>query len=132
MYSTIHIIWASLVAQWSRICLTMQETRVRSLIGEDPTCHEATKPVRHNYRACALEPRNQSIGLKPTTTEPQPPSIFKRISFLMSLEIFASGYFFLNFPQYKPQNLLTGHPPLPGPMMNLVRPQTCLHVWETV
>ena len=83
MYSTIHIIWASLVAQWSRIRLTMQETRVRSLIGEDPTCHEATKPVRHNYRACALEPRNQSIGLKPTTTEPQPPSIFKRISYVL-------------------------------------------------
>ena len=49
MYNTIHIIWASLVAQWSRIRLTMQETQVRSLIREDPTCHEATKPVRPNY-----------------------------------------------------------------------------------
>lgn len=29
----------------------------------------------------------------------------------MSLEIFASGYFFLNFPQYKPQNLLTKDSP---------------------
>ena len=23
---------------------------------KDPTCHEATKPVRHNYGACTLEP----------------------------------------------------------------------------
>ena len=34
----------------------MQGTRVRSLIQEDATCHGATKPVRHNYWACALEP----------------------------------------------------------------------------
>ena len=27
----------SLVAQWIRICLPMQETRVRSLVWEDPT-----------------------------------------------------------------------------------------------
>ena len=34
----------------------MQGTRVRSLVREDPTCCRATKPVRHNYWACALEP----------------------------------------------------------------------------
>ena len=39
----------SLVAQWLRIHLPMQGTRVRSLIQEDPTCHGAAKPVRHNY-----------------------------------------------------------------------------------
>ena len=39
---------ASLVAQWLRICLPMQETRVRALVWEDPTCHGATKPVSHN------------------------------------------------------------------------------------
>ena len=38
----------SLVAQWQRMCLPMQETQVQSLIREDPTCHEATKPVDHN------------------------------------------------------------------------------------
>ena len=27
----------------------MQETGVRSLVQEDPTCHRATKPMRHNY-----------------------------------------------------------------------------------
>ena len=40
---------ASLVAQWQRICLPMQGTWVRSLVQEDPTCHGATKPMRHNY-----------------------------------------------------------------------------------
>ena len=40
---------ASLVAQWLRICLPMQGTRVRALVWEDPTCRGATKPVRHNY-----------------------------------------------------------------------------------
>ena len=40
---------ASLVAQWLRICLPMQETRVRALVWEDPTCHGATGPVSHNY-----------------------------------------------------------------------------------
>ena len=46
----------SLVSQWLRICLPMQGTRVRSLVQEDPTCHGATKPVCHNYWACALGP----------------------------------------------------------------------------
>ena len=46
----------SLVVQWLRIRLPMQGTRVRSLVQEDPTCREATKLVRHNYQACALEP----------------------------------------------------------------------------
>ena len=40
---------ASLVVQWSRIRLPMQETRVRGLVREDPTRHGVTKPVRHNY-----------------------------------------------------------------------------------
>ena len=39
----------SLVAQWLRIRLPMLGTRVRALVREDPTCHRATKPVRHNY-----------------------------------------------------------------------------------
>ena len=40
---------ASLVAQWLRIRLPTQGTRVRSLVREDPTCHGATKPAHHNY-----------------------------------------------------------------------------------
>ena len=40
---------ASLVAQWLRICLPMQGTRVRALVWEDPTCHGATGPMSHNY-----------------------------------------------------------------------------------
>ena len=47
---------ASLVVQWLRICLPMQGTWVWALVREDPTCGGATKPVRHNYWACALEP----------------------------------------------------------------------------
>ena len=52
--------WASLVAQWLRIRLPMQVTRVRALVREDPTCHETTKPLRHNYWACALEPASHN------------------------------------------------------------------------
>ena len=40
---------ASLVAQWLRICLPMQGTRVRALVWEDPTCRGAARPVSHNY-----------------------------------------------------------------------------------
>ena len=40
--------WASLVAQWLRICLLMQETRVRALVWEDPTCRGAAGPVSHS------------------------------------------------------------------------------------
>ena len=39
----------SLVAQWLRICLLMQRTRVRALVWEDPTCRRATRPMSHNY-----------------------------------------------------------------------------------
>ena len=40
---------ASLVAQALRIRLPMRETRVQTLVKEDPTCRGATKPMRHNY-----------------------------------------------------------------------------------
>ena len=39
----------SLVAQWLRIHLPVQGTRVRALVREDPTCRGATKPACHNY-----------------------------------------------------------------------------------
>ena len=39
----------SLVAQWLRIRLPMQGTRVQALVREDPTCHGATKPACHSY-----------------------------------------------------------------------------------
>ena len=39
---------ASLVAQWQRIRLPMQETQVGSLIWEDPTHLGATKPMHHS------------------------------------------------------------------------------------
>ena len=52
MYTLMCIKWmtrASLVAQWLRICLPMQGTRVRALVWDDPACHGATRPVSHNY-----------------------------------------------------------------------------------
>ena len=66
----------SVVAQWLRIHLPMQGTRVWALVREDPTCREATKPVRHNYWACALEPARHNYWahvpqlLKPACLEP--------------------------------------------------------------
>ena len=55
----IFILGASQVSQWLRICLAMQGTLVRSLV-QDPTCHGATKPVHHNYWACAPDPRRRN------------------------------------------------------------------------
>ena len=49
---------------------------VWSLGQEDPTCRGATKPVRHNYWACALEPSIHNYWahvpqlLKPACLEP--------------------------------------------------------------
>ena len=65
-----------MVAQWLRIRLPVQETRVQALVREDPTCRRATKPVRHNYWACALEPASHEYWargpqlLKPACLEP--------------------------------------------------------------
>ena len=51
---------ASLVAQWLGVHPPMQGSRVRALVWEDPTCHGATKPVCHNYWACALKPASHN------------------------------------------------------------------------
>ena len=51
---------AFLVAQWLRICLPMQGTWVQALVWEDPTCRGATKPLRHKYWACTLEPASHN------------------------------------------------------------------------
>ena len=54
----------------------MQESWVRALVQEDPTCRGATKPVRYNYWACALEPASHNYWacepqlLKPVRLEP--------------------------------------------------------------
>ena len=48
---------ASLVVQWLRICLPIQETQVQSLLQEDPICHETAKPTHCNcWSPWALEP----------------------------------------------------------------------------
>ena len=67
---------ASLVAQWLRIHLPTQGTQVRALVREDPTCRGATKPMRRNDWACALEPASYNYWahapqlLKPACVEP--------------------------------------------------------------
>jgi len=40
---------ASLVVQWLKACLPVQEVWVQSLVWEDSTCHRASKPVLHDY-----------------------------------------------------------------------------------
>ena len=50
---------AFLVALWIRICLPMQETQVRSLIREEPTCHRAIRAEHHHCWAWALESRSR-------------------------------------------------------------------------
>ena len=55
----------------------MQGTRVRTLVQEDPTYCGATKPVHHNYWACALEPGSHNYWahmlqlLKPASLDPE-------------------------------------------------------------
>ena len=49
---------ASLLAQWWRICLPVEETHIRALIQGGPTGLGAAKPMSDNYRACAPEPGN--------------------------------------------------------------------------
>ena len=51
----------SLVVQWLRIHFAMQGTPVWSLVGEDPTCHGATKPG-----TIATEPALQSLRVVTT------------------------------------------------------------------
>ena len=55
----------SLVAQWLRVRLPTQGTRVQAPVWEDPTCRGATKPVCHHYWACA----SQLLSPRATVTE---------------------------------------------------------------
>ena len=48
------IVVASL-ARGLRISLPAEGTPVRSLVGEDPTCHRATKPASHSYSGHVLQ-----------------------------------------------------------------------------
>ena len=70
--------WASLVAQWLRVCLLMQGTQVRALVWEDPTCRGAAGPVSHNCRArasgaCAPQQRGRHSERPAHRDEEWPP-----------------------------------------------------------
>ena len=54
----------SLVVQWMRIYLPVLGTHVRSLVWEEPTCHEAAKPLGRNYWSlCSRAPGLQVLKL---------------------------------------------------------------------
>ena len=70
--------WASLVAQWLRICLLMQGTWVWALVWEDPTCRRATRPVHHNYWACAsgaCAPQRKATIVRPAHRDEEWPPL---------------------------------------------------------
>ena len=57
---------ASLVAQWSKICLAMQGTEVEALFWDDPTCLWVTKPMC----PCATDSESELWSPQATATEP--------------------------------------------------------------
>ena len=63
---------ASLEAQWIRIGLPMQETRVPSPVWGDPTWYRAIEPMFHNIEPTLLEPENHNYwnpcALSPCST----------------------------------------------------------------
>ena len=62
-----HKCWVSLVAQWLRVGLPMQGTRVWALVWEDPACRRATRPMSHNYWACvsgACAPQGEATTVR--------------------------------------------------------------------
>ena len=66
-----------LVVQWLRICLSMQVTRVWSLVLEDSTYRQATEPIHSNcWSPCVLEPmlhsKRSHCNEKPTYSNKDP------------------------------------------------------------
>ena len=59
------------MAQWLRIRLPMQGTRVRALVREDPTCRGASERQLLSLRSRAREP--QLLSTCATTTEARMP-----------------------------------------------------------
>ena len=65
------------MVQMLRICLALQGTLAGSLVWEDPTCHRATIPKCHNYRARVPEPTSCNYCahvlhlLKPVHLQPE-------------------------------------------------------------
>ena len=63
---------ASFMSQWYLIHLPVQETQVRSLVQEDPTCVGTTKPMRRNRWPCALEPGSQNCWARAPAAQELP------------------------------------------------------------
>ena len=62
---------ASLMAQWVRIHLPVQETWVGFLVWEEPTCLRAAKLMHHSCQACALGPSWGLQLLSPRAAAPE-------------------------------------------------------------
>ena len=63
------------------VYLATQETQVRSLVWEDPTCCGATKPVHHNYTTLLQSPCSGACEpqpLKPTGSRIHIPQLESR------------------------------------------------------
>ena len=61
---------ASLVAKWSRVCLSLLGTRVQFLTWEDPTCHRAARSMHHNFLSlCSRLQELQLLSPSAATTE---------------------------------------------------------------
>ena len=65
--------------------MPMQETRVGTLVREDPICHGANKPVGHNYCACAIEPQLLK-PVHPRAHAPQQEKLLQREALAQQLE----------------------------------------------
>lgn len=61
-----------MVVQWMRTHLPTQETKVRSLLQEDPTGPGATKPAPHKRSQRNGEPARRSWRVAPTTALEKP------------------------------------------------------------
>ena len=68
------ILGTSLVAQWLRVHLPMQGTRIRALVREDPTCRGATKPRASQLLSlCSRAREPQLLSPRAATTEARAP-----------------------------------------------------------
>ena len=81
IHSTRMHLWGFPGAQGLRIHLPIQRTRVRALVQEDPTRQGGTKPMLHNYWACALEPESHNYWA--CALEPESHNYWARVTHLL-------------------------------------------------
>ena len=55
----------SMMVRWLRVCLPVQGIQIRSLVWEDPTCHEATRPMYQTSEGQALSMHHNEDPAQP-------------------------------------------------------------------